>query len=45
MEVEEHYGLLLGIHPPWEISQVKLKTKTAFWDTHFLKLDTTLDQR
>lgn len=25
MEIEDHYGLLLGIHSPWEISSVDLK--------------------
>lgn len=26
MEIEEHYGQLLGIHSPWEISRVELST-------------------
>jgi len=25
IEVEGHYGLLLGLHPPWDVSSVDLK--------------------
>jgi hypothetical protein len=25
MDIEEHYSQLLGIHSPWQISQVDLK--------------------
>ena len=34
MNIEEHYGLLLGIHSPWEISLVDLSLNTQQVDIH-----------
>ncbi|VAW61156.1 hypothetical protein MNBD_GAMMA10-39 [hydrothermal vent metagenome] len=34
MNIEEHYGLLLGINSPWEISQVDLSVSTQQVDIY-----------
>jgi transposase len=34
MDIEEHYGLLLGIHSPWEISLVDLSLDSQQVDIH-----------